>query len=519
MNKLLIAFLLCAATAASAADIFTFSNPPGPHAVGLKVIQQYDRTRLYKAPIDLVTGEPVQGERTRPIQALVWYPATPESGSKPVTYRDYLETVPTEDAFTLSAAEVKRLTDNRIDDNAGARRAALLREVSRAMHAVRDAHPKAGRFPVVIYAPSYSAYAIENADLCEYLASQGYIVLSSPSLGAHTRAMTIDLDGAETQASDIAYLIGYAATLPAADTSKVGVVGFSWGGLANVFAAAKDERIRALVSLDGSLRGSPEFVDGGKDAAKYVTPARVAVPLLYLGARPRTVEELNSNVTPTHFSFMNEMKYSDVYIVSVLPMKHGDFSSYSIRMSQDGSFGDYTREEIALAHSWAALYTRHFLDAYLKGDAAGLTFVNNTPATNRAPAHMLTTSIRRNQSNPAPTLENFVRLLTANGFDRAIPLYKQMSMQPNALKLGPNEVFAWGLQLYRLNRLEQAREIFRLGAHLHPDLAFIVSALAETQAKTGQTREAFESYRRVIELDPSNADAMKYLKEHASSSS
>lgn len=313
MTRLLIAFLLCAATSAQAADTFTFSNPPGPHAVGLSISQQYDRTRLYKPRINLVTGDPAQGERVRPIQALAWYPAKP--GGKPVTFRDYMETMATEDDFALTPADVKRMTHARIENNAGARRAELQREVARPMLAVRDARSAPGKFPVVIYAPSFSASGAENTDLCEHLASQGYVVLSSPSLGAHTRSMTADLEGLEAQAADIAYLIGYASSLPQADTDNVAVVGFSWGGLANVLAAAKDDRIKAIVSLDGSVRGTREFVDGGKDAAKYVTPARVAVPMLYVGRRPATIEELNRAEVDTRYSFLNEMKYSDVYVV------------------------------------------------------------------------------------------------------------------------------------------------------------------------------------------------------------
>jgi tetratricopeptide (TPR) repeat protein len=44
-------------------------------------------------------------------------------------------------------------------------------------------------------------------------------------------------------------------------------------------------------------------------------------------------------------------------------------------------------------------------------------------------------------------------------------------------------------------------------------------ALAEMQAKTGQTQEALKNYRRVLELDPKNADAAKYVKEHGERSS
>ncbi|MBQ5942771.1 MULTISPECIES: CocE/NonD family hydrolase [unclassified Massilia] len=512
MPRLLLAAIFFVATAAHGAGHFSFSNPPGPHAVGVKFVQQYDRTRLFKRRIDAITGEPARGERARPVQTIVWYPAA--RGGKPLAYRDYLETMATEDEFARGAEQVRRLTDERIEGNAGSRREALLREVAAPMRAVRDARAQDGKYPVVIYAPSFSASAIENVDLCEYLASQGYIVLSSASLGAYSRPMTLDLEGLETQAADISFLIGYAATLPQADTGRVAVAGFSWGGLANVLAAAKDERIKALVSLDGSLRGYPQFVDGGKDAAKYVTPERITVPLLYLGARPRTLEDLSSRKFDLRYSFMNQMKYADVYIVSLLPMTHGDFSSYGVRMSQDDGFGDYTREEVELAHSWAGRYVRHFLDAYLKGNAEGLAFVNNKPAANKAPRHMISADIRRKKESAPPTLEHFAERLAAEGFDKAVSIHEEFTRRGATFKLGPNEIYGWGAQLARIDRPEQAREVFRLGTHLHPEMGFIHDGLAEMQAKTGQVQEAVKTYRRVLELDPANADAMRYLKTH-----
>jgi tetratricopeptide (TPR) repeat protein len=515
-RRLITCLFLTCAGAAHAADGFTFSNPPGPHAVGLKVVQLYDRARAYKSDIDLATGEPVQGERARPVQALVWYPAA--RGGKPVTWRDYLETVPTEDAFTRSPADIKRMTDERIDGNAAGHREALLRDIARPQLAVRDARAENGTFPVVIYAPSYSANAIENTDLCELLASHGYIVLSSPSLGAHTRSMTTDLEGVEAQAADISFLIGYAATLPQADSARVAALGFSWGGLANVFAAARDTRIKALVSLDGSIRSFPKLVDGGKEAARYVTPARVALPMLFVGSRPRTMEALNRSANMrTDYSFMNQMTYSDVYIVSMLPMKHADFASYALRMMPDSDFsdfGDYSRIEVNLQHGWAARYTLRFLDAYLKGDPGGLAFINNTPAANHAPAHTMVTDIRRHNGSVPPTQESFVRGLAAAGFDQAVPEYERFAVRNPGFKLDDNALYGWGLQLAQAGRPAQAREIFRLGAHLYPDQSIMHDGLGEMQAKTGQAQDALVSYRRVLELDPKNADAIRYVKEH-----
>ena len=104
--------------------------------------------------------------------------------------------------------------------------------------------------------------AFENADLCEYLAGRGYVVVASPDMGTHARGMSIDLEGAETQARDISFLIGFARTLPDTDLSAVGgVPGFSWGGISNLLAAARDNRVKVLVSLDGSARYYPKLTE------------------------------------------------------------------------------------------------------------------------------------------------------------------------------------------------------------------------------------------------------------------
>jgi len=44
-----------------------------------------------------------------------------------------------------------------------------------------------GKFPVIVYAPSYQASSIENFVLFKYLASHGFVVISSPSRGTDTR--------------------------------------------------------------------------------------------------------------------------------------------------------------------------------------------------------------------------------------------------------------------------------------------------------------------------------------------
>ncbi len=509
MLRPLIAAVLMAAGFAQAADSFEFKNQAGPNPVGLKVVHQYDHSRVYKTRVSLVTGQPTTGERARPMQLLVWYPAA-KAGGKRVTFEDYLATSATEADFTLDAAGVQRATARFIAD-----RKVLFplapQTAARPMWAVRDAAERQGKFPVVIYAPSFSKSASENPDLCEYLASHGYVVIASASQGAHTRAMTEDLEGLEAQAADIAYLISYAATLKQADMNLIAVAGFSWGGLANVMAAARDDRIKALVSMDGSVRYYPQLVDGSKDAVRYVSPERLALPFLFLAQRPATIESLNQNGNSTSYSLLNKMVYSDVMVATMQPMLHRHFASDDLRFIPESELNDYTRDEISTAYSWMTRYTLRFLDAYLKGDSTAATFLANKPAANGVPPHMISMDLRRGTRKPL-TRESFVTQLAARGFDQAHVIYKEMQSQGATFALTPDDINRWGYNLLRDGKPKESIAIFRFGTQLHPDDANLFDSLGEAQAEAGMREDAIANYRRSLELNPKNNNAVERLK-------
>lgn len=508
MLQLLIAFMLCCASAAHAADMFRFANQPGPYPVGLRVHQQYDQSRVFKTRTSLITGQPTSGERARPLQVLVWYPAEP--GGKAVTFRDYLALGATEADFTRTPEEVRRVTDRLIAERTDGR-ADAAQITAQRMWAVRNAAQRRGKFPVVIYAPSFSASAAENPDLCEYLASQGYVVIASPSLGPHTRAMTVDMQGLETQASDIAYLLSYAATLAQADMDQIAVAGFSWGGLANVFAAARDDRIKALVSLDGSVRYFPELVDGGGSAARHVNPAQVPVPMLFVARRPPSIEELNRNGNSTAFSFLNKMTYADLVMVTMHPMRHADFSASGQRLAPDTDFDEFSRAEVAEAYSQMARYVHRFLDAYLKHDAGARAFLDKKPVANGVPPHMMSLETRRGSGVP-PTREAFVGELAARGFDKAAAIYAEMRTQGASFTFEPSDINSWGYELLRSGMVGESIAIFTFGTTIFPQDANLFDSLGEAQSKGGLDAEAVRSYRRSLELNPRNRAAVERVK-------
>lgn len=510
MRKLLCFILLGCTMLANAQSNFTFANAEGPYNVGLKVVQQYDFARAFQGAVDPVTGAASTDERARPIQTLIWYPA--ERGGKRVSYGDYLRTAATEVKFNAPPAIVDRAVAQMLAPASASGGKSRVNTIeTQTMWATRDAIAAEGKFPVVIYAPSFNAQAAENADLCEFLASHGYVVLASPSMGLHSHDMSSDLPGIEAQAADIEFLIGYARKLADADTSHIAVVGYSWGGIANFFAAARDGRIGALVDFDGSIRYWPGYVNGGDGAAKDVTPARVAVPLLFVGREPDTAEKQARSKKNLSFSFINEMKYADVYVVTMHAMRHPDFSSYFLRIADDDQFSEYSREEVSVAHSWAARYVLNFLNDYLKRDAGAHVFLNTAPLKNGAPAHLISVD-SRSATAVLQNRDTFAAELAKTGFAHAVDLYDAYHSTAASFELSGEEINGWGYALMVQGRLVDAIDIFKLGTHVTPQESDAFDSLAEAYENNKENALAIENYRLALQLNPKNGHALAHLK-------
>ncbi|WP_332878066.1 CocE/NonD family hydrolase [Massilia sp. S19_KUP03_FR1] len=470
---------------------------PGPYAVGLHIVQQFDASRGATPKLAIFDdGKPAGA--ARPMQTLVWYPAQ-ASGAAHVRYLDYLQSSMMADDFTLSAAALANAS-KKWEGNPAAQATML---------AVRDAKAASGTFPVVIYAPSFNADPDKNADLCEYLASHGYIVLASASRGAHARGMTDDLAGAEAQATDILWLASYAATVPGADLSKLAVAGFSWGGLANVIAASHSGRVKALVSLDGSVRYYPQLLTGS------VTPANTAVPILSIGSRPPSLETLNEREKSTALSFLNKMVFSDVYLATMQSMEHRDFSASWIRLGAEASFVDYSRAEVTLAHNWTARYVRAFLDAYLKQDAAGMAFLKAKPETNGVPTHMMDMKVRP-ASAILPSKFAFTAEFKRRQFKDAGAIYDAMQKSAPDFKMIASELNTLGYEMLGKKHPQGAIELFKLGIRLEPRWGAIEDSLGEAYEAAGEPTLALAAYERALVLTPdmpSSAARVKALRK------
>ncbi len=382
-----------------------------------------------------------------------------------------------------------------------------------SLWAVRDAKPVEVRYPVIIYAPSDSSIAWENADLCEYLASHGYVVLASPSMGASTRDMTDDLAGIHTQALDISFLISYAATLPDTDLSNVAVVSFSWGGISSLFAAARDTRIQVLAEMDGSIRYYPGLVA----SAGNVHPEQLKLPLLFFAAnRMNYIEDFDRDFDnyrgPSNDiigrSVLNKWTHGDVTTVNMVGMSHGEFCSMCQRWQNAATFAgdqvaDYGREDANTSYSWVALYMLHFLNTYVKHDAAAREFLGRITAENGVPKH--TMEIRFSPQSFAEVMRSAAR----KGEDSAWETFQRFAADPMHRYMTGEErtINRLGYALLQEKDPSSAVVLFKLNTKAYPDSANAWDSLGDGYEAANDVQNALMAYVRSVELNPGNDHA------------
>lgn len=314
----------------------------GQFEVGFRNYTKDDNTRSYKRLYDWDNKV-----LARPISISLWYPAKKVSDKNKLKVKDYMTILKNEE-------EWESLPDDRILSwfyyaDTEKNRKHFLSE-TKAFSKAKAANQK---FPIVIYAPSYQASSVENFALCEFLASHGYIVISSPSRGTEIRF----LDGGttrdiETQARDIEFLIAEAASLSNADADKLSVMGFSFGGISNVLTQMRNERIKALICLDGSIKYqfqkllSSSYADLSKVDVPFIFMAQKDIPLSVM------VEDQIDTTLNRNFAFFDSLRHSQAYYLKFNDLTHPYFSTMGVLFQDRDPRQDKSDKEITASYKW-----------------------------------------------------------------------------------------------------------------------------------------------------------------------
>ena len=300
----------------------------GPFTVGFKSSWRLDSSRAYNRVFDDKTTY-ASGKSPRPILINMWYPAEPANDLKPMPHRGYLDIRSAEPRFSKLADELIgyeqdvvrwQVTGKRKQELTGVERQLLDESGNAATAAIRNAPPVERRFPLVIYHSGGGSSFEDNAVLCEFLASHGYVVLGSAFQEPSGRSFNID--GRLGSARDMEYLIGYAYGLSNVDWNHIGLVGHSAGAQAALMFQAQDATpVDAVVSLDTTQDYTGLADHRWDDMIHPILENRSNSrrPLLFVA---------NSHAV---FEFADQLTDAERYYLTFRDMGHDDFVSQGIQ--------------------------------------------------------------------------------------------------------------------------------------------------------------------------------------------
>ncbi|MEP5912326.1 MAG: prolyl oligopeptidase family serine peptidase, partial [Flavobacteriaceae bacterium] len=398
----------------------------GKYTVGFQHYTTADSTRTYRRVNDFTNHR-----IARPIPISVWHPSSQKmNDKKQLEVLDYLQILKEEEEWEylpngqiLNWFYYANSTENQKH----------LKEKTKAYHS--EAPFANGKFPVIVYAPSFQASSIENFALCEYLASHGYIVISSPSRGTTTRWFSNNYaKEIETQARDVEFLLKEIAKFPIADAEKIAAMGFSFGGLSNMLAQMRNKNIKAVVSLDGTeryqyslLEKSPFFHKENIDVP-YIHMAQKDIPL-------KVLEEDNINAElNTRFDLFDSITKSKVYRLKFQNLTHSYFSTLGVLFEKRDKRQDKSDSEIMESYKWLSTYTLNFLGAFLKNDIKALRFMENNPLDNGVKIGLLAHRIKLPERS-AFTFRGFNDLAANQNYENLFELYDSTLKEHPSLKL------------------------------------------------------------------------------------
>ncbi|MET7423548.1 CocE/NonD family hydrolase [Dactylosporangium sp. NPDC005555] len=108
----------------------------------------------------------------------------------------------------------------------------------------------AGRYPAIVFPASWGLNDLEYIAQARTLAGRGYVVVSYTPRGWWASGGEIDTAGPKDMA-DLSAVIDWALSNTAADPSRIGAAGISYGAGISLLGSAFDPRIRAVVMMSG----------------------------------------------------------------------------------------------------------------------------------------------------------------------------------------------------------------------------------------------------------------------------
>lgn len=506
MKKLIFSLLfsLNVASGFGQVSLEKISLENGKYKVGFQHYLVSDSTRTYNRIFDWSNEEIY-----RPIPISIWYPAETElSEGTPLNVLTYMQILKEEEEWEHLPNE-QILNWFQYPNNEGNRK-----HLQESTTAFLDAERVAKKFPVILYAPSYQASSIENFALCEFLASHGFVIIASPSRGTENRffegGTAKDM---ETQARDIEFLIKELSKHKNIDHDKIATVGYSFGGLSNVLSQMRNGKIKAIVSLDGSIK----YQYATLQKSSFAKVENVNVPFIHMAQKniPKAVmiEDKIDSTLNNEFVFYDSLVNSKAYSLKFNYLTHSYFSTLGVLFQTRDKRQDKSDAEIMESYKWMSLYTLNFLNAFLKDSSVSLDFLNSKPEDNGVPPRLISKKSKSPLEKPL-TFEGFNDMAARQSYMDLDKLYESVVQENATFQLAEGKLNNLGLQLvFNPETSEQGINVFILATKIYPESSNLFDSLAEGYLFIGNNKRAIENFEKSLKLNPHNQNAINRLKE------
>lgn len=489
----LIALGTCCSRAPLPESGFWGDLEAGPFQPGFRLVEASDATRSFPS-------EDGRGPVERPLRIYIWYPAADPTGER-MRLDDYI-------ALALEDLRTPLLP---VPLSKGLDPAVLEKLRSSPAGAFRGAAAAPGKFPLLVLGQGlYYESPLSHFVLCEFLASHGYVVATSPLVGTRYRLVNINVEDVETEVRDMESVLAEARELPFADPASLGAVGYDLGGMAGLLLAMRHPEIRAYLSFDSAILD--KHYTGLPLTHPQYREERFRIPWMHM-MQVRFIRPLESRAGAP--SLFERKAFGPSYLVHVPTTSHGTFSSYAV-LGIDRAVPGYWGPPAAdprPVYEGICRAGLAFLDAFIKNDRTGLDKLvrDGLSAGAGGPAFRI-----EQKDRPAgpPSEAELIDLIIRKGMREAGPTIAGAREAFPGVVLIDESVLNWlGAHfLYWWGREEEAVAVFELNASLYPGSWNAYDSLGEAYAAIGRRGEAVRSYERSLEINPDNGNARAALE-------
>ncbi len=469
----------------------------GSYDVGFKTIEKYDYSRTFRSRYDYF-GEPMPGENARPIQICLWYPTPKTVDATYMVLGEYAFPMPEDpDFFQVVTAtqqrELMRLT-GLFNNNRGMMLDASNVEVG----AIRDATPAEGKFPLIVYFPDLMSSISDNFVLCEYLASNGFAVMTTHQIGTGGLNPGVNQVDFETVIRDKEFALANILDLDFINSDKIGTFGVGGGGLASIILQMRNYNIEAVASLAGwdISFDQKEFVNQNS----HFDINRMSKPMLQVYYEDNELFDLD---------LIDSIKYSDRYMLKLAEAPAGGFTSYPTIQSFMDTL-NATKTVSRPNYELSGKYLLNFFDHFL---ADGKSLI----VAKTAGDHLF--EIKKGNALP-PTSDQFVGIIRSQGGVKAVEIYNKFNdADPGSITFPEATINFVAYQAMQEGSNDNAIALFKLNAETYPNSANVWDSYSDGLQVIGDNAGAIGCYQKVLEVLPNDtligAQLMETLKTNA----